>query len=753
MGRKAPTSKQARRVVLAHAWLKHFGVRSATQAAMSCFGGFLVLFGRRPAPQRSQSPASAIHEKPEEDIRPEKLAVSSTSSGISVSPALLEEPDRSLRDEAFDLVWQHAINSDAIDAPRRACEICGKGILGVAYASPCSDIAHHGCALTQQEGLLQIRERRHRTRCRQQQHKERWAAVRQRRRQKQGPDKSQVQPQNAKDTLLEIPVHGVVVEQGSCWGGFSKWLLALGRSAGKFIRQHRWKSSWEVLGQAAASRELASAEKAASEAERELLGIGASSRLAADACPWVAVCWDALLKAVAGLCQKIQSFWREAWPWRCAAGVPKRRCRKLVQQGSRGAHLARMAAARRGVQLARWPRVRRDRAAHQWAQSSAPRSGLTYAFSIALCAARQVCNVMQWLADARDWLLRREPPKARGADPLAQQRRGRLLAYDFARQVAPTRLLHRGCHACAFAGVLAVLKFCTPRCVAALCAYVVVKGIAARSPASHSANCRPATALGVAVGSGVSLGWRWMLLGTVVVLLLPRSCLWWPPRPLKRPSSFGMPGESRDFERCPDLWQWRLRHRGQLPSQRSDIEYERGLAKWLSKARVRRTRALGPGPSKRQLTVEESSYLDSLCAPWGRQLHSAPCGSPGSSAPGGRHSAEATTSASDRPCRRQAEVHLPDGARKRYRAKTPPPPSTAVTLTLCGLNIRWPFSQLLLRGLKVEEVREYDLGHRNMSKAGEEYWIVETKGEHVTAKTNAITDARWLVYIFVCDFL
>ena len=37
------------------------------------------------------------------------------------------------------------------------------------------------------------------------------------------------------------------------------------------------------------------------------------------------------------------------------------------------------------------------------------------------------------------------------------------------------------------------------------------------------------------------------------------------------------------------------------------------------------------------------------------------------------------------------------------------------TLCLRGLNIQWPFSQLVLLGYKTKEIRNYDLGHRSIA--------------------------------------
>lgn len=45
-------------------------------------------------------------------------------------------------------------------------------------------------------------------------------------------------------------------------------------------------------------------------------------------------------------------------------------------------------------------------------------------------------------------------------------------------------------------------------------------------------------------------------------------------------------------------------------------------------------------------------------------------------------------------------------------------------LSLGGLNIQWPFSQLILAGAKTVEVRKYALGY--IARANEEMWLVET---------------------------
>ena len=50
-------------------------------------------------------------------------------------------------------------------------------------------------------------------------------------------------------------------------------------------------------------------------------------------------------------------------------------------------------------------------------------------------------------------------------------------------------------------------------------------------------------------------------------------------------------------------------------------------------------------------------------------------------------------------------------------------------LVLRGLNVQYPFSQLILHGLKSVEARRYPLGHRKIATAGEELFLIETPGQ------------------------
>ena len=100
--------------------------------------------------------------------------------------------------------------------------------------------------------------------------------------------------------------------------------------------------------------------------------------------------------------------------------------------------------------------------------------------------------------------------------------------------------------------------------------------------------------------------------------------------------------------------------------------------------------------------------------------------------------AETAATVDNRPCQRRQAEPVPNMASKRIRTKTPTPTSKAVKLFMRGLNIQWPFSQLLVMGAKTEEVRDYELDYRVIAKTDEEIWVVGTKGIHTKASTNAI---------------
>ena len=77
-------------------------------------------------------------------------------------------------------------------------------------------------------------------------------------------------------------------------------------------------------------------------------------------------------------------------------------------------------------------------------------------------------------------------------------------------------------------------------------------------------------------------------------------------------SNVVQPVVEQDFERCSDLRRWRFEHAGALPRRNSDDSTENSLANWLSMVLPRRLRAVGPKPSQRKLTAEQTAHLDEL---------------------------------------------------------------------------------------------------------------------------------------------
>ena len=56
-----------------------------------------------------------------------------------------------------------------------------------------------------------------------------------------------------------------------------------------------------------------------------------------------------------------------------------------------------------------------------------------------------------------------------------------------------------------------------------------------------------------------------------------------------------------------------------------------------------------------------------------------------------------------------------------------------MSLLLRGLNIQYPFSRLILAGLKDTEVRDYALGYRNIAHPGEEMFLIETPPKNLAS--------------------
>ena len=76
------------------------------------------------------------------------------------------------------------------------------------------------------------------------------------------------------------------------------------------------------------------------------------------------------------------------------------------------------------------------------------------------------------------------------------------------------------------------------------------------------------------------------------------------------------------------------------------------------------------------------------------------------------------------------------------------PVSLAQQVTLRGLNIQFPFSQLVLLGAKTIEARTYRLGKGNIAQAGEEMFLIETPGKGT--KGAVVGVVRWFEMCLRC---
>jgi len=309
------------------------------------------------------------------------------------------------------------------------------------------------------------------------------------------------------------------------------------------------------------------------------------------------------------------SCMRHGAAWVCDEVSPDGRkptVRRTIQKGSRGAHLARMAAVKRGVTLATWRSVREARKAHTWESSSRFKRALVTVVAVGQHigqAARKLANCITAVCSNH------------GGGGCMQQdtpcQHARALAYKLARKVSiicSKRRQKRALHAAMFGATLAATHTLVPAGVALAAAYLLVKIAAGSGADSHGTDCRGATAATVTLGAGVGVGVGWGLLGGLLVALCPRSCLWWPAmkrpaatlqkpcskRPaatmsssspvasrgrllLKRPAA--SQGEELQAEWRPLLQrvsEWQAAHRGSLPKRTSKIPEEKDLAKKLS---------------------------------------------------------------------------------------------------------------------------------------------------------------------------
>ena len=449
---------------------------------MSCFDGLLALWRGPPAAESNLllSPTAHGERRYDEDL----------ASNIC-----------SLQDEAYEWAREQIVKVPPPEEPEErvgVCSICEGDFRGVACRIPAgvytstTTVVHFGCAVAEHERVLVSKRRLYKKRCRRKLHQERWEIVRAKRkpRQRGSADTSATpEPFPARTPLSAVraPSPG----EGSCLQGLWQRSSMLGsffvdlqrhwfkswrrmstsnsdlpggngeqpdtptpcwtRCIGKACRWcctgstndgcrgrvnvapwHERNSCREVLKSWAEGVQREAAEEAAAEAAKELLGFGDSE--AASKNSFLVILRRKGRRLLASF---IARRFAEA-----ADVAHGRREKRLVQQGSRGAHLARMTAARRGVRLCKWSHVRRHRAAHRWVHGSTLGSSLIYVFSLVATVYKGTCSMMRGLARFACGLWQGEPLRrdtsTDGLRSSAAARRVRSDAYELACQVCLT---------------------------------------------------------------------------------------------------------------------------------------------------------------------------------------------------------------------------------------------------------------------------------------------------------------------------
>ena len=253
-------------------------------------------------------------------------------------PQLVETISPVLQDEAHVWAQDHVVKEPAAEevcTRAQKCSICGEVVRGVVcripadvYASS-TTIVHFGCAVGEHERVLTSRRKLYLKRCRRKLHRERWETVRAKKKAKQGAKK--VTSDAPEATHAHRPVHskwGQLQGESSCLQGLYKYIWDKGSSCLEALK------SW--------------AEKAAAKSAKQSLVCFASDVVLGSA------------RSLGGAADKCQRFVASlvAVGFGDSVDCAQKPYRKpLVQQGSRGAGLARVAAARRGVRLARCVKI------------------------------------------------------------------------------------------------------------------------------------------------------------------------------------------------------------------------------------------------------------------------------------------------------------------------------------------------------------------------------------------------------------
>ncbi len=251
---------------------------------------------------------------------------------------------------------------------------------------------------------------------------------------------------------------------------------------------------------------------------------------------------------------------------------------------------------------------------------------------------------------------------------------------------------------------------------------------------------------------------------------------------------------------CDEILAFRRANDGRKPARSRDASEENRIAVQQAKLKIRCDKPLGTKPSQRQLTPDERRYyewcmstaaLHADAPDWMdsvRESSEPPCkkrlcsktavaagSSPSLDLPIDIHMRDGMQAQSNEASSADVganqdttlSTHKEPPPKKRLHSKTPVAAEgfamedadikgeearsskasqvlkgMAQKLTLRGLNIQWPFSQLILTGAKPAEVRTYALDeeHKHIARPGEELWLIETPGPASDANANALVE-------------
>ena len=290
--------------------------------------------------------------------------------------------------------------------------------------------------------------------------------------------------------------------------------------------------------------------------------------------------------------------------------------------------------------------------------------------------------------------------------------------------------------------------------VACCTSYALIWLLSRLAAHAHGSHCRLWTCMVFGVACGVHVGPMAALLGAFWPLGLPKSCLWWPPKgQMDEQKQKGQMDEFERFVRANRLLLQTRHHKRPKEAGAPHIELlQNALRQTASKGEyhwyhfLTRLRGKSGWPEERAAHIWQVLWEDREGQALDAHASSTrACGGSEAFASGVGIGVEtgvplmgtgAVSEIQRGGKRGEAAGNAPPGKRVRTKSAAQPPCSES-TLCLRGLNIQYPFSQLILAGVKTAEVRDYPLGHRNIVP-GERMWLLETGDPECAPTKHAI---------------